>query len=455
MVINMFTKNLSTIFCSNKLIISKVIIILTMAFGLLNSYSALALVKLDITQGHIDPLPIAITFFHGNTNEEKIIGQNIANIIGNNLQNSGVFTLIDPAAFLEQLSISTKPEFSYWRKINATLIVVGEVIVNNDNTIQIQFRAWDPYNETQIEGLVLKINKQFWRRLAHKISDSIYKKVTGEEGYFDTKVLFVSESGKDPRKKMKRLAIMDQDGADVKFLTNGQYLVLTPRFDPKSQRALYVSYKNKIPQVFWIDLNTGMQGILGNFPGMSFAPRFSPDGNSVLISIAKDGTTSLYEVSLVTWKATRLISDIGAISTSPSYSPDGNKIVFNSDRSGSMQLYVMNRDGSDVKRISFGEGSYATPVWSPRYDFIAFTKILKGKFYIGVMRYDGSGERLLTTSWLEESPTWSPNGRVIMFCRQMIGEEPKLYAVDVTGYNEREVPTPGPASDPAWSPLLG
>jgi TolB protein len=296
-----------------------------------------------------------------------------------------------------------------------------------------------------------------WRRVAHIIADVIYKRLTGEEGYFDTRLVYVAESGPQNR-RVKRLAIMDQDGENHRFLTDGNELVLTPRFSPTSQEITYLSYVGKLPRVYLFNLSTGQQEVLGDFPGMTFAPRFSPDGNQVIMSAASSGNSEIYTMDLRTRKIARL-TDHPAIDTSPSFAPDGSQIVFNSDRGGTQQLYIMNADGSNVHRISFNQGRYATPVWSPRGDLIAFTRISGGEFYIGVMRPDGSGERMLSKGFLVESPTWAPNGRVLAFFRQGPADSrgqvtSKVYTIDLTGFNEREMVTPIDASDPAWSPLI-
>ncbi len=415
--------------------------------------NAFAVLKIDITQGNVDPMPIAINNFYTANGTEDSIGTQIKEIIEKDLKSSGIFRPLESNSFLEQLTIDKIPTYVSWRQLGALAVTSGKVTRNGDK-ITIEFRLWDPNTESQIEGSALTMSEKAWRRAGHKIADIVYKKLTGEEGYFDTRLLFISESG-PLKKRIKKLAIMDQDGANYMDLTDGNHLVLTPRFDPKSQRAIYMSYKNRTPQVFLLDIQTGNQRLVGNFPGMSFAPRFSPDGNNAIMSIARDGTTDVYEIGLSDQRLHKLTGGVGTINTSPSYSPDGKQIVFTSDRGGQPQLYIMNRDGSSQKRISFGDGSYSTPVWSPRGDFIAFTKQKSGTFYIGVMRADGSGERLLTSSWMDEGPTWSPNGRVIIFSRQQMGQGYQLFAVDLTGFNERKIETPTDASDPAWSPLLG
>ncbi|MED5565538.1 MAG: Tol-Pal system beta propeller repeat protein TolB, partial [Pseudomonadota bacterium] len=387
------------------------------------------------------------------------IGADIAAVVSDNLERSGLFKPVDKGAFLQKpKSLQVQPRFPDWRVINAQALVNGSVKLQPDGRLRVEFRLWDVFAEAQMTGLAYFTEPNNWRRVAHIISDAIYKRITGERGYFDTRVVYVAESG-PLRRRVKRLAIMDQDGSNIRYLTNGEALVLTPRFSPAAQEITYLSYFNNTPRVYLFNIESGRQEILGNFKGMTFAPRFMPDGQSVIMSFAKGGNTDIWMMDLRTRKSTRLTSH-PAIDTSPSGSPDSRFVVFNSDRGGTPQLYVMNIDGSSVRRISFGRGRYATPVWSPRGDFIAFTKQSRGRFFIGVMRPDGSGERLLTESFLDEAPTWAPNGRVLMFFRQQPsdskgrGGRTRLYSVDLTGYNLREVVTPGDASDPAWSSLL-
>lgn len=351
----------------------------------------------------------------------------------------------------------TLPRFGDWRIINAQALLQGRAKMVPDGRLKVEFRLWDVFAEQQMIGLAYYTVPENWRRIAHIIADSIYKRMTGESGYFDTRIVYIAESG-SPLRRIKRMAIMDQDGANHRFLTDGTSLVLTPRFSPTRQEITYMSYYRDTPRVYIFNIDTGRQEILGDFPGMTFAPRFSPDGNSVLMSMAREGNSEIYIMDLRTRKV-RQLTRHSAIDTSPSSAPDGKRITFNSDRGGSQQIYVMNGDGSGVRRISHGKGRYATPVWSPRGDLIAFTKYTGGRFYIGVMRPDGSGERLLAEGYLVESPTWAPNGRVLTFFRETpVGKagdvRTKLYSVDLTGHNEREIKTPVGASDPAWSPLI-
>jgi TolB protein len=431
-----------------------------LATALVFSFAQMAQAELrvDIRRGYVEPLPVAVTEFSGITSPESQMGRDMAGVIAANLERSGLFKPLDPRAFIQSASsLRLRPRFSDWRVINAQALVQGNIKVQPDGRMRVDFRLWDVFAEAQMTGLTYSTELKNWRRVAHIISDAIYKRVTGEDGYFDTRIVFVAESGPRDR-RIKRLAIMDQDGANFRFLTDGSALVLTPRFSPTTQEITYLSYYDDVPRVYLFDIETGRQEVLGSFQGMTFAPRFSTDGQSVLMSFAHNGNSEIWRMDLRTRKETRLTNN-PAIDTSPSPSPDGKYITFNSDRGGSPQLYVMDWDGKNVRRISFSRGRYATPVWSPRGDLIAFTKQVGGKFHIGVMRPDGSGERLLSESFLDESPTWAPNGRILMFFRETPsdsagkGGSVKLFSIDLTGYNLREVVTAGDASDPAWSPL--
>ena len=420
---------------------------------------ARAELRIDVTQGRADPMPIAVADFQAIDIVSTKTGREMAEVISANLQRSGLFAPIDRAAFIQAPgSLGVLPKFADWRVLNAQALVQGAVTVQGDGRLRVEFRLWDVFAEQQMVGSAYFTVPANWRRVAHIISDVIYKRVTGEDGYFDTRLVYIAESG-PPDRRVKRLAIMDQDGANHRFLTDGSDLVLTPRFSPTTQEITYLAYYNNKPRVYIFNIDTGQQEVLGDFPGMTFAPRFSPDGAKVIMSLARNGVTDVFTMDLATRKVTQLTNS-PSIDTSATYAPDGRHVVFNSDRGGSQQLYVMDSDGGTVKRISFGKGQYATPVWSPRGDLIAFTKINGGRFYIGVMRPDGSGERLLTDGYLVEAPTWAPNGRVLIYFRQTPGDKSgrggsvKLYSIDLTGYNEREVITPLDGSDPAWSPLI-
>ncbi|WP_173645119.1 Tol-Pal system beta propeller repeat protein TolB [Polycladidibacter stylochi] len=415
---------------------------------------AFALLELDITQGNVQPMPIALPFLAG-VGTQTGMAEDISNVIWADLQRSGLFAPIDRQAYIQKgMNANSMPRFGDWRTIGSQALVSGSIVAQPDGQIKAEFRLWDVFAGQQLIGQQFFTRPDNWRRLAHIIADSIYQRLTGEKGYFDTRIVFIDETGpKDKRRK--RLAIMDQDGANVRYLTRGDNLVLTPRFSPVRQEVTYMSYQGQNPQVYLFNIETGQREMLGHFPGMTFAPRFSPDGQSVIMSLQQGSNANLFLMDLRSRRTTRL-TNTPAIDTSPSFSPDGRQVVFESDRGGTQQLYVMNSDGSNAHRISFGPGRYSTPVWSPRGDLIAFTKVNQGRFMIGVMRPDGKGERILTEGYHNEGPAWAPNGRVLIFFRDTPGEKggPKVWTVDLTGYNERELQTPGFASDPAWSPVL-
>jgi len=410
---------------------------------------ARAVVEVNINKGNVDPLPIALTDFLSGDQ----LGAEITSIIAADLERSGLFAPIDKKAFIEKISNpDVAPRFEDWKVINAQALVTGRITKQPDGRLKAEFRLWDTFAGQQLAGQQFFTTPENKRRVAHIIADAIYERLTGEKGYFDTRIVFVDESG-SAQKRVKRLAIMDQDGANVRYLSNGKDLVLTPRFSPSRQEITYMSFAGDRPRVYLLQLETGQQELVGNFPGMTIAPRFSPDGQKVVMSLLQDdGSANIYTMDLRSRTTTRLTNS-QAIDTSASYSPDGSKIVFESDRGGRQQIYVMGADGSNPQRISFGNGSYSTPVWSPRGDLIAFTKQSGGQFSIGVMKTDGSGERLLTSGFHNEGPTWAPNGRVLMFFRESAAGA-RLFTIDLTGRNERQIQTPNSASDPAWSPLL-
>ncbi len=442
-------------------------LILAIFYVFIFNSSAIALVEVDITRGNLEPLPIAVSplYVEPGSKDIKIndkviknVGEKISEVIEVNFRRSGLFNTLKKDSFVQKPDIAhVKPRFEDWRLIKAQALVTGKVTVLDDK-LRVEFRLWDVVASKEMIALAFSTTPQNWRRVAHIISDKIYQRLTGEEGYFDTRIIYVSETGKKTQ-RYKKLAIMDQDGANVKYLTLGNELVLTPRFSPTNQLVTYMSYFRNMPRVYLLDIETGVQEVVGDFPGMTFAPRFSPDGKKIIMSFAKDGNSDIYTMNLET-RVVEKITEHSSIDTSPSYSPDGKYICFNSDRSGLQQIYVMRSDGSNAKRITFGKGLYGTPVWSPRGDLIAFTKVHKGRFYIGVMRPDGSGERLLTENFYQEAPSWSPNGRVLIFYRETKsdsegkGFSAKLWSIDLTGYNERLIETETDGSDPSWSSLL-
>lgn len=415
--------------------------------------AAKAELRVNMNQGVSEPLPIAITTFSGGSQ----LGTQIPQVVSDDLVGSGLFKAINPAAFVQDSASITQagPRFAEWRATGAQGLITGTVTDSGGGNARVEFRLWDIYGQSQMIGMAYTTTNANWRRIAHIISDEIYKRLTGEDKYFDSRIVYVAESGPAQR-RTKRLAIMDYDGANHRYLTDGAALVLTPRFSPVRQQIAYMSYERGAPRVYLYDLASGSRQVLGDFPGMTFAPRFSPDGGKVAMSLATGGNTDIYELDLGSRSKRKLTSD-SSIDTSPSYSPDGRQIVFESDRGGSQQLYTMNTDGSGVKRVTFGKGRYGSPVWSPRGDLIAFTRQQGGQFYLGVIRPDGSGERMITSSWHVEGPSWSPNGRVLTYFKEGRSsggmKSAHVYTIDITGYNERQLKSPQDGSDPAWSPI--
>jgi len=414
---------------------------------------ARALVSIDVTEGEARALPIAIPHFGAASEGDSGIARNIAQVVEADLAGSGLFRAIDRAAYVSPVvGAAEVPRFGDWRAIGAEALVTGEVVREGGGRLRVEVRLWDPLQEEQMIGRQFTTTQDNWRRVAHIVADAVYERLTGESGYFDTRIAFVAETG-PKNARVKRLALMDHDGENLRYLTDGSSLVLTPRFSPAGQTLTYMSYEGNVPQVFLLDVESGRREVLGNIENMSFAPRFAPDGARVVLSLQEGGNANRYEMDLSTRRLRRLTRS-ASIDTAPSYAPDGSRIVFESDRGGSQQLYVMGADGGTPTRISFGEGRYSTPVWSPRGDLIAFTKQAGGRFSIGVMAPDGSGERILTTGYHNEGPTWAPNGRVLAFFRESggAGGGAAIYTVDITGRNERRLATETHASDPAWSP---
>ncbi len=412
--------------------------------------------RIEITEGVIEPLPYAVPDFVADSAAAGDFARNIARVVASDLSGTGLFREIPADAHIARVtSFSSPVQFADWKAINAQALITGGVSVDDAGKLVVRFRLYDVFAGQELgQGLQLVGTTDGWRRIAHKVADQVYTRLTGESPYFDSRVVFVAETGpKDARQK--RLAIMDYDGANVSYLTDAASIVLAPRFSPTGDRVLYTSYESGFPRIYVLDVASAGRRVLQSQDGtMSFAPRFAPDGRTVVYSLTSGGNTDLYAMDIGSGQSRRL-TRAPSIETAPSFSPDGSRIVFESDRSGTPQLYIMPAGGGEAQRISFGQGRYGTPVWSPRGDLIAFTKQSKGRFHIGVMRTDGSEERLLTASFLDEGPTWSPNGRVIMFTRETQGAQGRasLYSVDITGRNLRQVPTETGASDPSWSPL--
>lgn len=420
--------------------------------------------RVDVTEGHLDPMPIAVTDFVGADGRAEAAGADIARVVANNLDSSGLFDPVDREAFIEEIEdIDLRPRFGDWRVIDASALLVGRVTVEDDQRMVVAFRLWDTSTEQQLLGLQFVTSPDNWRRIAHKVSDAVYERLTGEAGYFDTRIVYVSEGTGPNGEPIRRLAVMDQDGANPSFLTSRDYMALLPNYSPNAQQITYVSFRGGQATSYLYDLETGRQealfdsgaGLSGE--GQSLSARFHPNGRELAVSAERRGDHDVFKFDL-RLRTLRQLTSHPADDVEPSYSPDGEQVVFSSSRSGQSQLYVMNADGTDPVRISFGEGRYTTPVWSPRGDLVAFTKQHQGRFMLGVIESDGSGEeRILYEGYFVDTPAWSPNGRVLLFTRGDAdpgGTQYSIWSVDLAGFNLRRLPTQGAASDPAWSPLI-
>ena len=436
----------------------------TLVLGILVAFAAPAAaqersgpLRIEITQGVIEPVPIAVAPFLAETAAATDYARQMTAVVASDLVGTGLFRDVPKDAYISQVNdFDGAVSYADWKAINVEALVTGSVTLTSDNRLVVKFRLFDIFTGAPLgEGLQFAGGTDSWRRVAHKVADQVYARITGEGGYFDSRIVYVEETG-PKNARAKRLAIMDYDGANVQYLTDATSIVLAPRFSPTGDRVLFTSYESGFPQIYELAVGSVTKRPLQvDAAAMTFAPRYSPNGQTVLYSRSEGGNTDIYRLDLGSGQRVRL-TDAPSIETAPSFSPDGSQIVFESDRSGNQQLYVMPAGGGEAKRISFGQGRYGTPVWSPRGDYIAFTKQNAGRFHIGVMRIDGSQERLLTASFLDEGPTWAPNGRVLMFTRESAGAsgEPALFSVDISGRNLKRLPMPTAASDPAWSPLL-
>ena len=401
------------------------------------------------------PIPIAIPVFTDPTGAASGVGAQITQVINDDLGHCGLFRAIDPASFVPNSMATGTPVWQNWSILGAQALITGDVADQGGGQLHVEFRLWSVTQQKQVQGTAYTTTTTNWRRIAHIIGDVVYQQLIGEPGYFDSRVAYISEAGSTTR-PVRRLAVMDYDGANNLFLTDGSSMALTPEFNPKRQQLAFVSFQANNPRVYLFDLQSGTQRLVGSFGEMTIGPRFSPDGNSLLMSVSRNGGAALVKMNANGGGISEL-TDYTSINVSPCYSPDGSQIVFNSDRDGNQQLFVMAADGSGVKRISFGAGQYAEPAWSPRGDLIAYTNWGGSGFQIGVMAPDGSGERILSQGFLVEGATFCPNGRVIMFYRQTPsahGHDSRLVTIGIDGFNERLVDTPTNASDPSWSPLL-
>lgn len=396
---------------------------------------------------------IAVPAMPAAAGASEALGRQIAEVIASDLRSSGAFTPLGPAGIGGySVAEAGSPNYAGWRGAGAGALVAGYVEARPDGRITVACLLHDVTAGRQLASQGFTVAAGEWRRAAHKCADTVYARLTGEGAYLDTRIVYVAETGPKTN-RVKRIALMDSDGSNLRYLTTGRANVTTPRFSPNGSQLVYTGMLARKPRVFVVDIASGAERLLVPGGAITFAPRFSPDGRRIVFSWAQGGNTDIFVVGANGGVPTRLTSAPGA-DTAPSFSPDGRRIVFESERSGTQQLYVMNADGSGQRRISFGGGRSASPVWSPKGNLIAFTRIGGGGFRIGVMDASGGGERLLTNAWQDEGPSWAPNGQFILFHRTAQGSgNATLYAVPITGGAPRRMPTPQGGSDPSWSPL--
>ncbi len=427
-----------------------------LALMIIWSVQAHAVVDVTVNRGTVEPTPIAIPAFFTRSGSQEAMAQEMLEVIERDLAFSGFFSPLDDGIFMQTAKeVIENPRYNDWRLIQAQIVLAGELKPLSSGKVKAEAYLQDPYSEKLLMKIDFDFKASNWRHAAHKISDMVYERVTGERGYFNTKIVYISDSGTAIEPE-KRLAIMDQDGANVSYLTDGLAITMSPRFSPDGKLVTFLSYRDGRPKVYLMNLETKSVKPLVEAKGMTFAPRFSPDSKKVVYSISKYGNSNIFEMDLKSNKTKRLTSGYH-IDTSPSYSPDGKMIAFESDRGGYQNIYVMSLDSGRTERISFGGGSHSTPVWSPKGNLIAFTRIKQGQFAIGVMRPNGDGKRIIVEDFHVEAPDWSPNGRRLIYFREtrprdgQLRRNSKLYTIDLTGYDEQLVPTYDNASDPAWS----
>lgn len=420
-----------------------------------------ATLQVDVSGGNFDPIPIYFGAFAGS----QELGVNFMAVIEKDLVNSGLFKSLNSG---EYKLLAKQPNFHKLRSMGADYVAGGKIAYNKNEEITLELYVWNAATGHLVIGHRLNGKMHGWRQLAHIAADMIYSNLTGEKPYFTSKILFIDETGPIDN-RLKKVAIMDQDGANVAYLTNGEHLTVTPKIAPDRQNVVYTAYIDDSPHTCLQQLKTGARTIVEQSTNGTIAPNFSPDGNGLVMGKLRDnGTANLFLLNIQSMN--NMLKSQGAqtkavhgeanmrqltygnnIDATSSFSPDGKQLVFSSDSSGRQQLYIMKIDGSAKKQLSTGSGSYSTPVWSPRGDYIAFTKKEHGQFSIGICRTDGSEERLLSSGFHSERPCWAPNGRSLIFFKESAAGHSRLYSIDIMNQKERLLTTPHDASDPDWS----
>ncbi len=437
-------------------------------FLITQSNLCLAAVNLRIDNKEIPKVKILFGSTSKNNLQAKADIDEILGKVKRNLQSTDLFEVTQKpsnitavaAGTVDDLSIEKVPDFVKYSSLGVGMLLVIDANFNQTGDLEIKVRLWDVLDERQLFGKFYSSNRGNYKKMSALISDEIFKAATGEKkGHFDSKIAYIAESG-GALKRMKRIVMMDFDGENLRYLTNGRDLVLTPTFAGKinGQRneILFVRFFGEKPQIYSLDTDNALVRKVGSFRGTTFAPAANPANPDIIaFSVIDNGNSNIYQMNLATNQNTRLTST-RAIDTTPSYSPDGKYIAFSSDRSGSEQIYIMNNEGRDVRKITSDSGSYSKPMWSPDGKFIAFTKIKAGQFSIGIIDIDGRNEKNLESSYLIEGAKWSPNSRYLIYSKKTgaygKASVPKLYVTDVLTGFERQLPTPEGegATDPDW-----
>ncbi len=434
-------------------------LLLLVVFIFFGAGAAHAELKVDIIAGAAEPIPIAVQKFEIAGTVTADDAATVRAVVENDLKSTGLFRIVSHDAFPQYVHMNEMPNFKLWMAIKTQVLVQAKLTSESGGRYKLEFYVWDVNGKEQIEAQSLVASKSSLRRLAHIMADAIYERLTGETGYFDTQIVFIAETGPVHR-RVKRMAIMDQDGYGLRYLSDEKTFVMSPHFSPNMQTIVFLSYRDDDPMVWTLDLDSGEQRRLGQFGGMNFAPRFSPDGTKIALSLVKNGITHLYEYDMETQKLRQLTFG-RSLNTSPSYSPDGKKLAFNSDRSGRQQIHVLDLKTLEEERITYGAGRYATPAWSPDGQFIAFTKMADDTFYIGIMNPRGRNEKILAGGWYMEAPSWAPGSRRLVYYETEkdiddVERISHIRSVDITGQNIYEIELPDGVNgvEPTWSPRL-
>lgn len=399
---------------------------------------------------------IAINHFLTQKYEEKIIAKEIRDTVCKNLSDSGIFSIVAENNFIEQNKGSEFiPFFEAWKKINATILVNGSLTKNRKNNYTIVISIWDNILAKKILHRKITFSEKSIQKTSHIISDHIYQEIIGEKGYFDSKILYVAEKVIE-NKIFTRIAMMNQDGKEHKYLTNGKFISISPKISPDKENIAYVDFRAGISKIFLRNLYSGQENLLTNMKGSIFSPRFSRNGKKILFSLAKKGATNIFKFDINTKKISVLTRNI-YINTSPQFSPDDKKIIFTSNRLGTAKIYTMNEEGKNVVKITEKPGSHLEPKWSPDGKYISYINLRrKLGYYINIINTKTGEETTVVKSDVIHGYCWCPNSKYILFSEAIGNKEEekktiyKLQKINIFNKHKTTINTPYSASDPIW-----